>query len=106
MALDEALNLGQAAWEDGGTLWCVVSLAAGAKVACRVRVEVDAVMRGPKPNTEQLLVVFPVRAFDLELEAGLEVARANSGVFRAHRGRSSWSTAQKVHASWDKACKW
>lgn len=75
VAATEAMDLGRAAWEDGGTLQMPMSLAEPVTVAGRVSIQVNAVMIGPKPLTAQLLVVFPVRAFDLELEASLEVVK-------------------------------
>lgn len=45
------------------------------EVAARVSVEVDALMTGPQPHTAQLLVVFPLKRFDLADDASIGIAK-------------------------------
>ena len=70
----EALDLGSAAWEDGASLRWPMILAHRAEMAGRVSAEVDASLPGPRPHTAQLLVVFPLKLFDLDGDTSIGVA--------------------------------
>ena len=70
-----AVELGSSAWEDESTLRWPVTLDATAVVRGRVSVEVDVKLTGPQPNKKQLLLIFPVKPFDLDSEADIGVNR-------------------------------
>jgi len=74
----EALDLGTAAWEDGGSLKWPVTVALQSTVAGRVSIEVEVALPGPQPHTRELLVVFPLKPFDLDYNGTIGVAK---GVF-------------------------
>ena len=71
----EALDLGAAAWEDGASLRWPMILAHRAEMAGRVSAEVDASLPGPQPHTAQLLVVLPLKPFDLDGDTSIGVAK-------------------------------
>lgn len=71
----EALDLGSTAWEDGSSLRWPVVVTTSYTLEGRVSIEVDAHLLGPQPYTAQLLLVFPLKPFDLEGDAGLCIAK-------------------------------
>lgn len=75
VAAAQALDLGSMAWEDSGSLTWPVVMAQRQGVPGRVSVEVDTRLLGPQPHTAQLLLVLPLRPFDLEQNPDISVAK-------------------------------
>lgn len=71
----EVPPLKEAAWEDDCTLQWILYNAKEVCVEGSVSLEINAFVRGPQPQSRQLVLLSPLPSFDLKLEVGLGVAR-------------------------------
>lgn len=62
----EALGPGSAAWEDEGSVQWPVTLADTHDVDGRVSIEANVELVGPQPTSSQLVLIYPLKPFDLE----------------------------------------
>lgn len=68
-------TIGDAVWEDDGTLQWILYNTSSLRVDGFVSVEIQAYVKGPQPQDRQLVLLTPLPPFDLELQADLGMAR-------------------------------
>ena len=69
------MELGSSVWEDEGTLHWKLRIAKNVEVQGGTSIQVDAFVKGPQPQVQQLVVVEPTNRYDLKLGADLGVPR-------------------------------
>ena len=69
------MELGNSVWEDEGTLHWKLRIAKDVEVPGGTSIQVDAFVKGPQPQVQQLVVVEPTNRYDLKLGVDLGVPR-------------------------------
>ena len=69
------MELGNSVWEDEGTLHWKLRIAKDVEVPGGASIQVDAFVKGPQPQVQQLVVVEPTNRYDLKLGVDLGVPR-------------------------------